>query len=574
MIPGLESSAPQPSRPAAPSSAPQPSRPAAPSPPPPRPTPPPEIDLGPEPEPILVENPNSEILLAAARPDLYRLNAFRVMSAPVGATTRDIKRQTEKLIMMERLGATASLPGDLLPLDPPPDADALREATQRLHAPERRLMDELFWFWPRQPDQDDEVLALLERDGAEAAANAWRGQEDEKDGSVARHNLAVLWHLLALDLERAETLGESERQKRDEYWDGAFQRWQALADDENFWRRLTVRMRELDDPRLTAGTVRRLRATLPRALLSINAQLAVQAAESQEFSEAQRHAEIMRSSGFPEDTIDDALRSAVEPVRNRVRTLCENAESEADADHKHANQVTRRLAEQSGPPLKVIDNLLPEGHPTRDGVHDEVALRLLACQIVFGNKTKKWEESLELLRSAIALAASDSVRSRIQTNIATLDENIELGKCFFCASNPADDKVKHEVKMYGNVITVPTYEGTHTTWNKITLSVPRCESCKKAHGKVEDTAGFSALLGGIIGIGACFATPGDMEEKGCAFAIATVVLLVIMMGIGHLIGLMIFTQGIRGEGSFGKFPAVKKLLDEGWKLGDGPEQTP
>ena len=38
----------------------------------------------------------SEVLLEAPRPDLYRINAFRVAELPLDATGRDISRQIEK----------------------------------------------------------------------------------------------------------------------------------------------------------------------------------------------------------------------------------------------------------------------------------------------------------------------------------------------------------------------------------------------------------------------------------------------------------------------------------------------
>ena len=94
-------------------------------------------------------------LAAAASPELYRVNAFRITGLPVDATARDIAKQLEKMKIAEKLGAATTRQGGPLPLVPPPDLDAVRQAMQRLRDPEGRLVDEFFWFWPSPPGGTD-----------------------------------------------------------------------------------------------------------------------------------------------------------------------------------------------------------------------------------------------------------------------------------------------------------------------------------------------------------------------------------------------------------------------------------
>ncbi len=96
-------------------------------------------------EDAFVKDSGSDILLESANPELYRYNAFRVLELPADATPREIMKRQQMIEMARKTGMPIPLgPARCLPLDPPPDEDAIRQAVQRLQDPERRMVDELF----------------------------------------------------------------------------------------------------------------------------------------------------------------------------------------------------------------------------------------------------------------------------------------------------------------------------------------------------------------------------------------------------------------------------------------------
>lgn len=525
----------------------------------------------------------SDVLLSAARPDLYRINAFRISALPIDATAHDISRQTEKLKMMEKFSGNIRQNGGPLPLDPIPNADDIREAMQRLRDPERRLVDEFFWFWPHELGQsnNDGALTALARNDLKTAGEIWFKQErGSSQANVSMHNLAILAHLAALDLEhKAESkrLADDVSQRRDSYWKEAFKRWKILLEHEGFWSRLSARIRQLDDPRLTTGTARRMRASLPLALLCINAQLAVRTAERGDTDETSRHMRIMRDSGLDQSVIDEALQRAVKPIRERIKTLCKSAESEADTDPIHADQVTKRLLDQTRPILAALDCLLTSGNATRDGAHDEVALCALSCQVSFANKTENWKTSLELLEFVQSIAASQSIRERIKENInivrANLDHQLLYETCWFCKKRPAKKNVTIEVKMYGDI----TYNhsffrfGTEVSWRQATIQVPRCAICNSAHMRPDALRVIGGILSGLVGLVSCIAIVNDNDEailKGLLiFGVYTAIGTAIGYGIGMVHN---FLRGIKSLSTYIKFPRVQELKILGWEFGEKP----
>ncbi len=88
-------------------------------------------------------------MLAAVRsshPQHLPRESIRITGLPVDATAKEIARHADKLKQMEELGYGAKANTAAFALDPPPSIDQIREAMQRLKEPERRLIDEFFWF--------------------------------------------------------------------------------------------------------------------------------------------------------------------------------------------------------------------------------------------------------------------------------------------------------------------------------------------------------------------------------------------------------------------------------------------
>ena len=174
------------------------------------------------------------------------------------------------------------------------------------------------------------------------------------------------------------------------------------------------------------------------------------------------------------------------------------------------------------------------------------------------------------MEQALSIAASESIRQRIERNIEVNKSNMEYGTCWFCKKNPADEKAAIVVKMHGEVTRTPIYGGTNIKWRKIDINVPRCSKCKALHEKKSKYKGLQ-------------------QGWGCAgFAVGTVVAFIfgvyVENGWGALIAFVIFglagllipvamkptTSNIRDEDYKNEFPDVKKQKAEGWSFGEKP----
>ena len=524
-----------------------------------------------------MEDSKDEILLNMARPDIYRINAFRILGLPATASRKESHSHLRRLEIAEKFGNTIQIERGILSLTPPPDTDARQAAAQRLNDPEQRLVDELFWFWPFSlgvsADMDDALVAMRGGDFSGAVSLWKRHEEQSSEANVSMHNLAIMYHALALDLEyvqEMQTLSKRQIQQKQEYWEQAFPRWQILLNHEGFWHRLTARIRELDDPRLTTGTARRIREGLPLALLSINAALAIRAAQKKKKDGVSYHIGLMRNSGFDEAVVDEALRRAVAPIRDRVKLICTAAKTETEKSPRFGDKVARGVVQQTAQLLSVLDMLLPKGHPSHEVAHDEVALYILRSQIAFAGKTGNWRVSLELLQQAVKIAVAASVRQRIEESIEIVKKNIEYATCWFCGVRPTEDEAALEVKMYGNVTRTPTWTGERVWWQQGAIPVPRCATCKSAHSHQHRCETVGKVLGtliGLAGLGGCVAL---IDVDGSGFLILAIC---VALAFGVYYGIKAIgrpPEGIKREEIKDKFPEVMKKIKEGWGIGEKP----
>jgi hypothetical protein len=517
----------------------------------------------------------SELLLEYSKPDIYRKNAFRISGLSITSTTAEITRQTKLNEMKRKFGGTDEQKLSPFQLIPVPTHGEVNDALQKLKDPEKRLVDEFFWFWPHELEgcDKDEALLSLSKNDVNAAQKIWISYENQMSMSnVSMHNLAVLSHLLALDAEIGNDgeLTIKEKLRRDMNWKDAFKRWKVLLTYEGFWSRLTDRVKQMNEARLKTGTVRRMKESLPVALLQINGMVALELAEKGKIEEAKRHLDLIKTSGFEYDAIEKALRRVADPIRQRIKVMCKSADDEGNANKKTAIVQARKILEQTSELLRIVDIVLPEDSVLRERIHDEVGLCSLNNTIAYQVETGDDKQALELTELIAKIVISQSAKSRVEKNHEIFKSNIEYHFeneiCFFCKINPKDDKASIEVKMHGEVKREYDWSrgGNYVTWKYRTITVPRCSNCQALHKK--------------------------KEGLGCIYSLITVILMVLLLDLGYesnapflnvlafliiIPSILLYSRqkkklDVTDKSSYKDFSQIKELLKQGWSYGEKP----
>jgi hypothetical protein len=536
-------------------------------------------------------------LLEVADPLVFRQNPFRVLGLPVHASEREIKKHVERIQIMARIGDGEIQISGPLSLDPSPDESAVRNAVHELRDPEKRLIYEVLWLWPAIGG-DDQALVELSNHRIKAAIEIWEGVESREEVSyIATHNLAVLYHTSAFDLEytaQFKPLSDDTKKLQDAYWHQALTRWRRLTEDGEFWGLVNSRVRELDEPKLTPGTVRQLQLTLPTALLSLNARLAVTAAERGDKSELKRQRRLMNESGLGTASIEKALSRVLSATRLRITRLCEGTEAEVNGHEEDGAKATRKLLEEAKPLLIMLDELLPAGNSIRDDARDLVAQTALNCQIPFGNKTENWEECVALLELSKPFPVSKSIKDRIAENLKVVQENLRLKtlvSCWFCKGRDFDEDAILEVAMYGDVKRYSTGLNTRRVeWRNVTVRVPRCRECLATHNRTKKFVALGGVLGLVLGLAICLlvwliaGVNDQTAEPPIVFASGFIIVALAFLGLDigdqlakcstptgtiHRSHSVVMVGLVPAMG----YPGIEEMKSKGWIVGKKPSTS-
>lgn len=364
-------------------------------------------------------------LIDAATKDLFRKNAFRITGLPVDASTREVDRQAGKLMMLAEFGQDTHT-GAAFSLKPSPMLDDIRNAVQKIKDPEKRLIDEFFWFWPEEfgQSQSDRAFQAMTKGDTLKALEIWTAKEKSGPGDVvASHNMALAHQISALDweiLSLSNEVGAEQRKKIIEDWKDAFKRWRLLTDDERFWEKVTARIRQLNEPNLRPGFARRMRATLPEALDKINAELAVAFAESGKIELARLHVGFLREPEQRQDKIEKIAELVLTPVSNRLKEQIKSARERGEKNPPEAAKVALELLQQSPQTLTLFDLFFGKDNELRNDLFDEVASACNRLQVVYHEATKDEKTCLNILNSVLSLATAIELRQQIEKNIGTL----------------------------------------------------------------------------------------------------------------------------------------------------------
>ena len=108
-----------------------------------------------------------------------------------------------------------------------------------------------------------------------------------------------------------------------------------------------------------------------------------------------------------------------------ISVLCKSALENSSKNPYSAVREAQRVIDAVPQLLSELSSANASGEIVWQG-KNEIALTLMHCAVVFGNKTEKWKMCVSILDEAARYASSQEVKSRIQESLETVRNNVRL----------------------------------------------------------------------------------------------------------------------------------------------------
>ncbi len=417
-----------------------------------------------------MENRSEDSLyyLNLVSPRIYLNNVFRVANINVDISLRDAKKIIKDKENSKKLGImTKNIKKRFFPIQQGQSFEDMRMAVdQRLANPYARLIEELFWFWSDNFDNDVALNYLQEGFPGKARDEWLHNFQRSQDNHIALHNLAIIYHLQALDQEfqiqeggvnsivctecneyfyakspaldskcncpncgRMITISTPAPQlieisNLSNLWRDALQFWRRLWMNAAFWSEFAIKAKTIDS--ILENEIEKVRQNLFESILSINITLAYQYEARGESGHAERHAHLIQSSNFAE--------------KSQIRAIQINNDKIADQIHQHVSVVEKKIETNPSSGLKEITGLIEKTrsdikciemintvNSSKNGypAFDAVASICLRGIIQYVNSTHNSESTPKALEYALQIVKSEVLKNKIVDSLRILEKNIE-----------------------------------------------------------------------------------------------------------------------------------------------------
>lgn len=392
------------------------------------------------------ERASCDLLLAAAVPTLYLENPFRRLGLSVLATPREVLRRVDELKLSLELG-TVSTPWAFAPERELTESD-IRDAAQKLKSPRDRLIAEFFWFWPDSfpLGAPDPALDSLDRGETLPALEIWL-RNAEEGSRVARHNLAVYHHLLALDWEQHP---ETEACRLPEVWPQALQYWQRLADDETLWTLLAQRVEKIGDAQLSTAFVAEFRSSLPAAIAKINALLLILDAEHGRNERVALHGSLINLIHRDGAGVRRTLEASAAPLARRIDNFVATARQDANDESVPALSVARALIQNCDADLRLVETLCG-GEEAYTELSSSVADAVLICLVTHQRRTDEDQPCLTPLVYLLNMTVTPELRQRLEETYDVIRGNVTVAARGEAGPNEASELARDH-RMIAEII--------------------------------------------------------------------------------------------------------------------------
>ncbi|WP_298523267.1 carboxypeptidase-like regulatory domain-containing protein [uncultured Methanobrevibacter sp.] len=375
--------------------------------------------------------------------NIYRTNGFRILGLDITSKNRRIDNRIAKVDrFMERNNFKDDEPlkdvfdksknDFLLPVKPEPSFNEYHDAKNRLYDVETRLVDEIFWFWPKTFDSklEGEIVEYLKENNYNKAISYWEDISNTNTMNMTSiHNLAVLYHVRALD----GFLEGKGNKKLFSDLELSLNYWSQIVNSNNFKDFVKERVNDIKDPRLNEEFVDEIFDDLPHNLLNINYIFIKKILNSGKLSKRKqdyifKYIDSIQKSPFDKSVISGFNSKITKSIDDSIKEYKEPFESSFESSNDDEKQdLLIEYSENILPYLSILHNSFNDYIVSSNLINDSCRFiynripNTLLLILMKVSDEERFNKFMEITESLKEFTTDDELKEKLDTDLQLRD---------------------------------------------------------------------------------------------------------------------------------------------------------
>lgn len=488
-------------------------------------------------------------------------NAYRILGLSNLATKNKIRKRSKEIIRYLEIDKEPKYDTDWGNINKIRTIQKVRKSKELLFKPKNKIKQFFFGF-SAEKNIDCEALWSLNEDNYEKAIITYQNQFPDlknlnEDIFYYKRNLAILY--LYLLLYRGV--------KKRNFLEEPLTLWKKIVDSSQFWFSFIKMYNSNDYLNTNERIIKNFRKKVKKYLGDIYVDL-YKIHNNKNY--ILKYNEIFSANNIMSNN------SFLNPIFNKIVITAKKLESMGISDDgKFDDNEKKQLHELVDKLNKNLNQLKKFGLGSVGkvkNIRDRAAIAIKRTALDLHNNLRELDKSVSLLKEAKKIAGTKALNNDISNQLKIAKENYKYhgitNRCWFCKKDIDNQKYVFTVNMYKIVKRKRTFAGVKTRYKRIKVSVPRCEDCKNYHKRIINFRVFGIVLGFILS----FILAGMLGASLVGFIFLSLITVIITCRIARYFADSKARDNQEDSRIYKKFPILKKMLDEGWKIGDGPKR--
>lgn len=337
-------------------------------------------------------------------------NAYHILGLDTTASQKDILKRSREIIKYLEINDLPEYNLDLGLFDNFRTKESTSEAIQKLQAPKKRIKEYFFWFQIAD-SVDEQALGLIKLKDFENALRVWENVAEKKGikSFFYKKNLAIL-NCLLLYINNNK-----------DYLKNSLSIWKELIESDKFWTAFSRTYNLYNEQTASQTLITDFKKHVASYLADIYTELSEIYQDTDYINQFQK---VFSVKGKKIE--EDILKPTYETINEAVVELKKIKINKGDDLSKSITEKIKKSTITIQSELnKLIDIGLYDDNQTKI-IRDKAANVLRSLSIDLHNNLNEVEMALEIAKIAEKISGTDSYKSKVQSDVITLQENFKF----------------------------------------------------------------------------------------------------------------------------------------------------